>query len=182
MTVIKSPDMPTSPSYATHPHSRSSSRPDRRTSTTAIPPAHQRSGSHPHPQKTALSQKALFRAAAPPLLFSILIAGLLVELRARLAQPLPEAPPGLAVSVQGNTAMQRALIWAEGRWPGPWALPVLCLGALGALRAAVWACAAVLDSFVEERGDVAGAARVRIGRWEDGGSVSGSELLAGMFT
>ena len=124
---------------------------------------------------------ALFRAAAPPLLFSILIAGLLVELRARLAQPLPEAPPGLAVSLQGNTFMQGALIWAESRWPGPWALPVLCLVALGALRAAIWACAAVLDSF-EERVEVPGAARVRFGRWEDGGSVSGSELLVGIFT
>lgn len=60
---------------------------------------------------------------------------------------------------------------------------MLCLVALGALRAAIWAGAAVLDSF-EERMDVSGggAARVRIGRWEDGGSVSGSELLAGMFT
>jgi len=138
--------------------------------------------SHPHPPKLVLShQQALFRAAAPPLLFSILIAGLLVELRARLASPLSEPPPGLAVSLQGNTFMQRALVWAESRWPGPWALPVLCLGALGALRAAVWACAAVLNSF-ENRVDASGAARVRFGRWEDGGSVSGSELLAGIFT
>ena len=141
----------------------------------------QRPNSHPHPPKSSLSQQALFRAAAPPLLFSILIAGLLVELRVRLASPLPEAPPGLALSVQGNTFMQRALVWAESRWPGPWALPVLCLVALGALRAAVWACAAVMDSF-EERVDASGAARVRFGRWEDGESVSGSELLAGIFT
>jgi len=79
--------------------------------------------------------------------------------------------------------MQRTLIWAESRWPGLWALPVLCVGALSALRALIWACAAVLDSF-EKRVDVSGdgAARVRIGRWEDGGSVSGSELLVGMFT
>jgi hypothetical protein len=77
--------------------------------------------------------------------------------------------------------MQRALIWAESRWPGLWALPVLCVGALGALRAIIWACAAVLDSF-EKRVDLSGDARVRIGRWEDGGSVSGSDLLAGMFT
>lgn len=161
-----------------HPQGQSEStfRPDR-TSTTA---AHQ----HEHRairKRTALSQRTLFRTAAPPLLFSILIAGLLVELRARLASPLPEAPPGITVSVQGNTIMQRALIWAEGRWPGLWALPVLCVGALGALRAVIWACAAVLDSF-EKRVDPSGAARVRIGRWEDGGSVSGSELLVGMFT
>jgi len=49
------------------------------------------------------------------------------------------------------------------------------------LRVVIWACAAVLDSF-ENRVDASGAVRVRIGRWEDGGSVSGSELLAGMFT
>lgn len=168
MSSIKSPDRPTPLSTSPTP-------------TAVIPPAHHRSGSHPRLKNTVLSQKALFRAAAPPLLFSILIAGLLVELRARLASPLPEAPPGLAVSVQGNTITQHALIWAESYWPGLWALPVLCLGALGALKAAIWACAAVLDSF-EERMDVSGPARVRIGRWEDGGSVSGSELLAGMFT
>ena len=184
MSSIKSPDMSASLSYTSptpHPHSRPPCRPNR-TSTTAISPSQpQRPNSHPHPPKSAISQKALFRAAAPPLLFSILISGLLVELRARLAQPLPEAPPGLAVSLRGNTFMQGALIWAESRWPGPWALPVLCLVALGALRAAIWACAAVLDSF-EERVDVPGAARVRFGRWEDGGSVSGSELLVGIFT
>jgi hypothetical protein len=179
MSSTKSPDIPTL-SYSSATSHQSSFRPDR-TSTTVIPPAHRRSGSHPGPKKSAISQKAIFRAAAPPLLFSILIAGLLVELRARLASPLPEAPPGLAVSVQGNTVTQRALIWAESRWPGPWALPVLCFGALGTLRAAIWACAAVLDSF-EERVDVSGAARVRIGRWEEGRSVSGSELLAGVFT
>ncbi len=138
-------------------------------------------GSHPRPTKTALSQNTLFRAAAPPLLFSILIAGLLIELRARLASPLPEALPGITVSVQGNTMMQHALIWAGSRWPGLWALPVLCVGTLTALRVVIWACAAVLDSF-ENRVDASGAVRVRIGRWEDGGSVSGSELLAGMFT
>jgi hypothetical protein len=77
--------------------------------------------------------------------------------------------------------MQHALIWAESRWPGLWALPVLCIGALGTLRAVIWACAAVLDSF-DTRVGLSGAERVRIGRWEDGGSVSGSELLAGMFT
>ena len=129
----------------------------------------------------APSQSALFRSAAPPLLFSILIAGLLVELRARLASPLPEAPPGITVSVHGNTVTQRALIWAESLWPGLRALPVLCVGALAALRAVIWACAAVLDSF-EKTMDVSGATGVRIGRWEDGGSVSGSDLLAGMFT
>ena len=140
-----------------------------------------------HPQhrpiqkRTALSQRALFRTAAPPLLFSILIAGLLVELRARLASPLPAAPPGITVSVQGDTIAQRALLWAESRWPGPWMLPVLCLGALGALRALIWTCATVLDSF-DKRVDVPGTARVRIGRWEDASSVSGSDLLAGMFT
>jgi hypothetical protein len=77
--------------------------------------------------------------------------------------------------------MQHALIWAESHWPGLWALPVLCVGALGALRAAIWAFAVVLGSF-EKKVDLSGPARVRIGRWEDGGSVSGSELLAGMFT
>jgi hypothetical protein len=173
--------MPTSLSYAS-----ATSFPPNRTSPAVIPPAHQhqhqRSGSHPLPQKTAPSQSALFRTAAPPLLFSILIAGLLIELRARLASPIPSAPPGLAVSVRGDTITQRALVWAESRWPGPWALPVLCLGALGALRAAIWAGGAVLDSFRERVDVVAGAARVRIGPWEDGGSVSGSELLAGMFT
>jgi hypothetical protein len=77
--------------------------------------------------------------------------------------------------------MQRALIWAESRWPGLWALPVLCVGALAVLRAVIWGWAAVLDSF-EKRVDLSGAAGIRIGRWEDGGSVSGNELLAGMFT
>jgi hypothetical protein len=187
MPSIQSPEMPASLSYASptpHPQCRSSFGSDR-TSTTVIPPAHQhqhqRSPSYPRPQKAALSQRAIFRAAAPPLLYSFVIAGLLIELRARLASPLPEAPPGLAISVQGNTITQRALIWAEIHWPGPWLFLVLCLGALGALRASILACAIVLDSF-EERVGVSGAAGVRIGRWEDGGSVSGSELLAGMFT
>ncbi|KAF8494157.1 hypothetical protein F5888DRAFT_674566 [Russula emetica] len=177
--------MPASISYAgpgqpLHLQRRSTFRPADRTSTTSVPSAHHHQH-RPIRKRTALSQRALFRTAAPPLLFSILIAGLLVELRARLASPLPEAPPGITVSVRGNTVMQRALIWAESRWPGLWALPVLCVGALGALRAIIWACAAVLDSF-EKRVDLSGDARVRIGRWEDGGSVSGSDLLAGMFT
>lgn len=191
MSNIKTPDMPASFSYAnltSYPRRRPSIHPDH-TSNTVTPPMyqheheheHQRSDPHPRPKKMALSQKALFRTAAPPLLFVILIAGLLVELRARLASPLPEAPQGLAVSVQGDTIMQRALIWAERRWPGSWAVPVLCLVALGALRATIWACAAMLD-FFDGRVDVSGVAGVRIGRWEDGGSVSGSELLAGMFT
>lgn len=186
---MNSPDMPASISNTSqprHPQRRSTSRADR-ASTTAVPSAyHDRHGHQQHrliQKRTALSepQRALFRTAAPPLLFSILIAGLLVELRVRLASPLPEAPPGITVSVQGSTAMQRALIWAEGHWPGLWALPVLCVGVLGALRAVIWACAAVLDSY-EKKVDLSGAERVRIGRWEDGGSVSGGELLAGMFT
>ena len=126
-------------------------------------------------------QTAMFHASAPPMLFSILIASLLVELRARLSAPLPEAPPGLTVSVQADTAVHRALIWVEGRWPGLWAFPVLCAAALGTLRVVIWACATVLDRLVE-RADVSHDARVRVGRWEDGGSVSGSELLVGIFT
>ena len=163
LSSIKSPDMPTSISYASQPGP-------------LLHPQHR-----PIQKRSSLSQKALFRTAAPPLLFSILIAGLLVELRARLASPLPAAPPGITVSMQGNTIAQRTLIWAESHWPGPWALPVLCVGALGALRALIWTCAAVLDSF-DKRVGVSSAARVRIGRWEDASSVSGSDLLAGMFT
>jgi hypothetical protein len=183
---MKSPDMPTSISNESQPlhatRRRSTIHPDRTFTTPTVPSARLHYPQHrPIRKRTALSQRSLFSTAAPPLLFSILIAGLLVELRARLASPLPEAPPGIAVSVQGNTVMQRALIWAESRWPGLWALPVLCVGALGALRAVIWAFAAVLDSF-EKRVDLSGAERVRIGRWEDGSSVSGSELLAGMFT
>ena len=68
-------------------------------------------------------------------------------------------------------------MWAEARWPGMWALPVMCVCALGVLRAAIWAGAAVVNGF--EEGAVDG---VRVGRWEDGGSVSGSDLLAGVFT
>jgi hypothetical protein len=136
---------------------------------------------------TAPSQIVLFRAAAPPVLFAVLIAGLLVELRARVASPPAPAPPpdalppGVAVSMRGNTAMQRALAWAESHWPGPWVLPVLCAGAVGALRAVIWAGATLLGQFGERVG-ASDAARVKVGRWEDGGSVSGSELLAGMFT
>jgi hypothetical protein len=182
LSSMKSPNLPASTSYPSqsiHPQRRRSAiRPDRISTTTTVPSAHQY---RPIRKGTALSQRALFRTVAPPLLFSILIAGLLVELRVRLATPLPEAPPGITVSVQGNTTMQRVLIWAEGRWPGLWALPVLCVGALGALRAVIWACAAVLDSF-ERKVELSGAARVRIGRWEDGSSLSGSDLLAGMFT
>jgi hypothetical protein len=127
------------------------------------------------------SQTAIFRSAAPPLLFAVLVAGLLIELRMRLAPPPPPLP-GVTATVQGTTVAQSALIWAEERWPGMWALPVLCAGVLGVLRAVIWAGAAVVDS-LEERGVVPGAAGgVRIGRWEDGGSVSGSELLAGVFT
>jgi hypothetical protein len=123
----------------------------------------------------------MFRASALPMLFSILIASLLVELRVRLSAPLPEAPPGLAVSVHADTAVQQALIWAESRWPGLWALPVLCAAALGTLRVVIWAGATVFDRFVEQA-DVSHDARVRVGQWEDGGSVSGSELLVGIFT
>ncbi len=120
----------------------------------------------------------MFRASAPPMLFSILVASLLVELRARLSAPLPEAPPGLTVSVRADTAVQRALIWAESRWLGLWAFPVLCAAALGTLRAVIWVGATVLGRLVEQA-DVSHDARVRVGRWDDGGSVSGSELLAG---
>jgi hypothetical protein len=123
----------------------------------------------------------LFWAVAPPILFVILIAGVLIELRVRLASPLPHAPPGVAVSVHVNTTMQRALIWAEARWPGLWVLPLACAAALGALRAAIWAGATVLDRLEGQMG-TSNAARVRVGRWEDGSSVSGGELLAGMFT
>ncbi|KAI0296121.1 hypothetical protein B0F90DRAFT_1669887 [Multifurca ochricompacta] len=132
-------------------------------------------------RKIATSQMRMFHAAAPPTVFAILIAGLLIELRARLASPLPEAPPGVAVSMRGNTAMQSVLIWAETRWPGPWVLPVLCVGALGVLRAVIWAGVTILEG-LERRLDASNAARVRVGRWEEGTSVSGSELLAGMFT
>jgi hypothetical protein len=125
---------------------------------------------------------ALFRAAAPPIVFAIFIAGLLVELRARLASPLPHTPLGVDVSIHGNTSMQRALIWAEARWPGLWILPLACAGALGALRAVIWVCALVLGRLEGQVDSSSDFARVRIGRWEDGSSVSGSELLTGMFT
>ncbi|KAI9432582.1 hypothetical protein H4582DRAFT_2061647 [Lactarius indigo] len=141
---------------------------------------------HPR-QKTTPSQTAMFRAAAPPLVFAVLITGLLVELRARLAPPppIPAALPGggsATVTVLGSSIAQRVLIWAEVRWPGLWGLPVVCAAAVCALRAAIWAAAAVVDSLEEwwvTRGTAAG---VRVGRWEDGGSVSGSDLLGGMFT
>lgn len=153
----------------------------------ASPPArrqhHERQGRGP---ASTSSQTVIFRAAAPPLVFAVLVAGLLVELRMRLAPPLP--PQSLpiigatTVTVVGNTAAQRVLIWAEARWPGMWALPVLCAGALGVLRAVIWAGAAVMNGF-EERGIPCGAVDgVRVGRWEDGGSVSGNDLLAGVFT
>jgi hypothetical protein len=137
-----------------------------------------------HDTAAPSSQTAIFRAAAPPLIFAVLVAGLLVELRARLAPPPPPPLPGVSatVNVVGNTAAQSVLIWAEARWPGMWALPVLCAGALGVLRVAIWAGAAVVDG-LEERGVPRGAVDgVRIGRWEDGGSVSGRDLLAGVFT
>jgi hypothetical protein len=146
-----------------------------------LPPSRGLSGlksSPARPQRS--SQTAIFRAAAPTLIFAILVAGLLVELRARLAPPPPPPPPpgiGAAVTVHGNTVAQRALIWAEARWPGRWALPVLCVCALGVLRAAIWAGEAVVEGFEESAGG-----SVRVGRWEDGGSVSGSDLLAGVFT
>ncbi|KAH9984971.1 hypothetical protein BJV77DRAFT_141184 [Russula vinacea] len=186
MSNIKTPDMPASFSYASltsHPRRRSSIRPDR-ASTTTIPPVyeheHEHQRSDPHPQKTVLSQKALFRAAAPPLLFAILIAACSSSYARASLRPPRGATRPRRISTGRHDHAARAHM-GESRWPGPWALPVLCLVALGALRAAIWACAAVLDSF-EERVDVSGAAGVRIGRWEDGGSVSGSELLAGMFT
>ena len=132
------------------------------------------------------SQTAIFYAAAPPLVFAVIVAGLLVELRMRLVPPPPPPPllPGIGattVTVVGNTAAQRVLIWAEARWPGMWALPVLCAGTLGVLRV-IWVGAAVGGGYEElgvSRGAVDG---VRVGRWEDGGSVSGSDLLAGVFT
>ena len=157
--------------------------------TTAFPPSPDSSGHrgrpasitvpHPHRHPRPSSQTAIFRSAAPPLVFAILLAGLLVELRTRLAPP-PPIPAALGtITVRGTTAAQSALIWAEARWPGGlWALPVLCVGALAVLRAAIWAGAAVVDGVVEGRA----AEGVRIGRWEDGGSVSGSDLLTGVFT
>jgi hypothetical protein len=176
-------EVPTSASryHASTPREHPQRRPTKATSTTPAPAqrATRRHQNAVPPQSHW--QTALFRATAPPILFSILIAGLLVELRARLATPLPPAPPGFVVSAHADTALQRALIWAESRWPGLWALPVLCAAALGALRGAIWACAIVLDSFVAGV-DASPAARVRVGRWEDGGSLSGNEMLAEMFT
>ena len=93
------------------------------------------------------SQTAIFHAAAPPLIFAVLIAGFFVVLRMRLIPP-PPSLPGIGastVTVFGNTAAQRVLIWAEARWPGMWALPVLCAGALGVLRTVIWAGATVMD-------------------------------------
>ena len=150
---------------------------DSSTSTPPPPSGHHRGDTIP-------SQIALFRSAAPPIIFAILIAGLLVDLRTRLASPLPHTltPLGVVdVSIHGNTSMQRALIWAEARWPGLWVLPLACVGALGALRVAIWVCATALGR-LEGQVDSSDLARVRIGRWEDGSSVSGSELLTGMFT
>jgi hypothetical protein len=157
--------------------------PTKATSTPPVPAPQRATHRHHHHTVPSHShwQTPLFHATAPPILFSILIAGLLVELRARLATPLPAAPPGFTVSAHADTALQRALIWAESRWPGPWALPVLCAVALGALRGGIWACAVLFDCFVEGV-DVSRGARVRVGRWEDGGSLSGNELLAEMFT
>ena len=132
-----------------------------------------------HFRQTTPSQMALFRAAAPPIILAILVAGLLIELRARLASLLPQAPPGVAVSMHGNSAMQRVLIWAETRWPGLWALPLICTAALGALHAVIWAGVTVLDRLEGQM--VMPNGGVRVGRWEDGASVSGGELLAGMF-
>jgi hypothetical protein len=173
-------DRPTSASryHASTTREHPQRRPPTKLTSTAPAPAQRATRAVP-PQSHW--RTALFRATAPPILFSILIACLLVELRARLATPLPPAPPGFAVSARGDTALQRALMWAESRWPGLWALPVLCAAALGALWGAIWACAALFDDFVEGVG-ASRAARVRVGRWEDGGSLSGNELLAEMFT
>ncbi|KAH9057230.1 hypothetical protein EDB87DRAFT_1632411 [Lactarius vividus] len=148
----------------------------------ATPPARR---PHRQRQEIASSQTAMFRAAAPPLVFAVLVTGLLVELRTRLAPPppMPTALPGDAtVTVLGNTIAQRVLIWAGVRWPGLWGLPVVCAAAVCALRAAIWAAAAVVDSLEEWWVARGAAAGVRVGRWEDGGSVSGSDLLGGMFT
>jgi hypothetical protein len=180
-----------------HPQRRHSSLRLKRSPTTATSttptPAHritrrQKNAGPSSPSSTShYWQTTLFRAIAPAILFSILIAGLLVELRTRLAAtslslPAAAPPPGLTVLViHADTALQRALIWAECHWPGLWVLPVLCVAALGALRAAIWVVATVFHHFVE-RVDASRVARVRVGRWEDGGSVSGGELLAEMFT
>ena len=73
------------------------------------------------------------------------------------------------------------MIWAEAHWPGIWALPVLCAGALAALRVAIYAGAVMVDA-LEEKGLPGAADGVRVGRWENGGSVSGRDLLAGVLT
>ncbi|KAH9035138.1 hypothetical protein EDB83DRAFT_2678086 [Lactarius deliciosus] len=146
-----------------------------------VPPPARRP--HRQRQKIASSQTAMFRAAAPPLVFAVLVTGLLVELRARLAPPPPTpGGSGTTVTVLGNSIAQRALIWAEVRWPGLWGLPVVCAAAVCALRAAIWAAAAVVDSLEEWWVARGAAGGVRVGRWEDGGSVSGGDLLGGMFT
>jgi len=121
-------------------------------------------------------QTAIFRTVAPPPSSPSSSPGLSSSC-ARLAPPPPPLCIGATVTVHGNTVAQGALIWAEARWLGMWARPVLCVCALGLLRAAIWAGAAVADGFEEGAAD-----GVRVCRWEDGGSVSGRDLLAGVFT
>ena len=85
---------------------------------TLPPPDYGHSGPKSSPARRQRSlQKALFHAAAPPLIFAILVAGILVEVRARLAPPPPPPPPpgiGATLTVHGNTIAQRAR-WRVGR-------------------------------------------------------------------
>lgn len=124
---------------------------------------------------TPPSQTVIFPRLAPLLVFAVLVTGLLLELCARLAPPLQPLCVSAIFTVHGNNVAQRALIWAEARWPGLWAFPVLCVGALAALRAAIWAGVAVEDS-LEERGLPGVVDGLRVGSWEDGGRVSGGDL------
>jgi hypothetical protein len=77
-----------------------------------------RPGSKSSPARRQRStQTAIFRAAAQPLTFVIIVAGLFIELHARLAPPPPPPPPpgiGATATVHGA---QRVLLWAEACRP-----------------------------------------------------------------
>lgn len=144
-----------------------------------------------HGRASEFSQEAIFRTAAPPIIFICFIAGLAVVLRAQVTEPIPSPPPGfeyaLHAKVEGRSAAEEMLAWMDSVWPselrGVRALAGLCISVLVVLRVGIWAVAVAMQGLAEsgEDEDDRRARAVRVGRWEDGQAVSGSEILKGMF-
>ncbi|KAI0043136.1 hypothetical protein FA95DRAFT_1609634 [Auriscalpium vulgare] len=132
-------------------------------------------------------QLDVFGAAVLPTVFIVITAGLAVALHSHLAAPLPPPPPGLEglrVTVHGRTVAEEVFAWVDSVWPrgmqGVAAFALMLLGVVCVLRAGVWAVAEILGT-QKIGGEERRARAVPVGKWEDGQSVSGNDMLTGMF-